>query len=756
MARFFRQPPARRPDFMLPAVMPQRPFSPLIAYGLPVLLTLVAFGLSLLFYPAIAPNPYLLFWGAVALSASLWGFRAGLLAAGLTMIIVEYFFYEPRYAIVFDATDVLRLTMFVGVALLISRLSASNQSATRRAQQQQEWFRITLSSIGDAVIATDTEGRISFINGVAETLTGWSAAEAVGTPIDKVFRIVNATTRQPRDNPLLEALKKGTIVGLANHTILIAKDGREIHISDSGAPIRDDRGQILGAVLVFRDVSEEREAARIGEMAEIVLNNVSEGFTIFDTDWRHVFVNPAAIRLTDAARGNNEPLVGQTIEEAFPALKESTLYRLLQQAALDRQPRFVEEHIEFYQRWYLYRIYPLSFGVAVFTEEITERKRAQLEAEEARAEAEAARRTLHNLFMEAPALIGILRGREGRVELFNPRFTQLWGNRNVLGKTMREAFHELEGQGWFEIMERVYNTGEPIIGTEQRADFDQNNDGKLETSYFNFVYQATRNSKGEVDGVAIYGVDVTNLVLARDKAQEADRLKLQFLGMISHELRTPLASIKGFSSTLLMEDVNFAPDQQREFTRVIDQEADKLTDLVEQLLDLSRMQAGTMTVHPQAAGIERVLDEARFQLDMLTQQHQLRIDLEPRLAYVMIDVQRIAQVLVNLVSNAAKFSPPNSEILVEVHRADQWVEVVVCDHGIGIPPEDRLQVFEAFRQVERKISGAKRGAGLGLAICRGIVEAHGGRIWIAENDAPGTKIVFTLPLATSTNADQTG
>jgi PAS domain S-box-containing protein len=749
MARFFGQPPARRLDFMLPAFKPQRPLSPLLAYGLPVLLTLVAFGLSLLFYPAIAPNPYLLFWGAVALSASLWGFRSGLLAAFLTMLVVEYYFYTPRYAIVFDVTDLLRLTMFVAVALIISRSAAREQNASRRAQQQQEWFRITLSSIGDAVIATDSTGHIIFINQVAETLTGWTSAEAMGKPIDTVFRIINETTRQPRGNPLLEALKKGTIVGLANHTLLLTKDGREMHISDSGAPIRDDSGQMLGAVLVFRDVSEERESARIGEMAEIVLNNVKEGFTIFDSDWHHVFVNPAALRLTEAARGNNEPLVGQTIEEAFPALKESNLYRLLQQAALDRQQRNVEEYIPFYERWYEYRIYPLSFGMAVFTEEITERKQAQLEAE-------AARLNLYNLFMEAPALIGILRGREGRVELFNPRFTQLWGNRDVLGKPMREAFHELEGQGWFEIMERVYNTGEPVIGTEQRADFDQNNDGKRETGYFNFVYQATRNSKGEVDGVAIYGVDVTDLVLARDKAQEADRLKLQFLGMISHELRTPLASIKGFSSTLLMEDVDFSPEQQREFTRVIDQEADKLTDLVEQLLDLSRMQAGTMTVQPQPAAIERVIDEARFQLDVLTQQHQLRIDLEPRLPYVMIDVQRIAQVLVNLVSNAAKFSPPSSEILVEAHRTDQWVEVVVCDHGIGIPPEDRLQVFEAFRQSERKISGAKRGAGLGLAICRGIVEAHGGRIWIAQNDAPGTKIVFTLPLATSTNADQTG
>ena len=123
--------------------------------------------------------------------------------------------------------------------------------ARRRAEEalrkQSEWLRITLSSIGDAVISTDAEGRVTFMNGVAETLTGWTQAEAAGRPLSEVFRIVNEHTRQPAQNPALHALRAGTVVGLANHTVLIAKNGAERPIDDSAAPIRDGAGPPVGA-----------------------------------------------------------------------------------------------------------------------------------------------------------------------------------------------------------------------------------------------------------------------------------------------------------------------------------------------------------------------------------------------------------------------------------------------------------------------------------------------------------------------------
>ncbi len=139
-------------------------------------------------------------------------------------------------------------------------------------RKQSEWLRITLASIGDAVISTDAEGRVTFMNGVAEALTGWPQAEALGRPLPDVFHIVNERTRQPVENPALRALREGTIVGLANHTVLIARDGTERPIDDSAAPMRDEAGATVGAVLVFRDVTERKRAeearARLAAIVE--------------------------------------------------------------------------------------------------------------------------------------------------------------------------------------------------------------------------------------------------------------------------------------------------------------------------------------------------------------------------------------------------------------------------------------------------------------------------------------------------------
>src|ERR1700741_878349 len=134
--------------------------------------------------------------------------------------------------------------------------------ARRRAEEalrkQSDWLRVTLASIGDAVISTDVEGRVTLMNRVAESLTGWTEAEALGRSLTDIFQILNEQSRQPVGNPALRALSAGTIIGLANHTILVAKDGTEWPIADSAAPIQNEQGEVVGAVLVFRDISESK------------------------------------------------------------------------------------------------------------------------------------------------------------------------------------------------------------------------------------------------------------------------------------------------------------------------------------------------------------------------------------------------------------------------------------------------------------------------------------------------------------------
>ena len=151
-----------------------------------------------------------------------------------------------------------RLVLFTALVLFTS----ARRTAERKLRDQRELLEVTLKSIGDAVIATDTEGQISFINPTAEALTGWKSSEIVGKRLDEIFRIVNETTRRTVESPFTAVVREGKIVGLANHTILMARDGAEIPIEDSGAPIRDENGSIVGVIIVFHDVSERRRTER--------------------------------------------------------------------------------------------------------------------------------------------------------------------------------------------------------------------------------------------------------------------------------------------------------------------------------------------------------------------------------------------------------------------------------------------------------------------------------------------------------------
>ena len=234
---------------------------------------------------------------------------------------------------------------------------------------------------------------------------------------------------------------------------------------------------------------------------------------------------------------------------------------------------------------------------------------------------------------------------------------------------------------------------------------------------------------------------------ARREAEEANKLKLKFLAMISHELRTPLTSIKGFATTLLATDVEWQPEDQHDFLETIDLEADKLTDLIEQLLDLSRLEAGTMRIMPQQVAWDDILSIAMAQLRALTVHHKLVLKQEPDLPLLKVDMIRIPQVITNLVSNAVKYSPTDSVITISASKlpTEPFIKVSIMDEGMGIPDAERNHVFEAFQQLEREKENTK-GAGLGLAICRGLLDAHGARIWVDDHVGPGTTISFTLPI----------
>ena len=235
-----------------------------IRYGFAALA--FAAGVGLAFVPVLSRAGGSLMFMVVLLGAWFGGLGPGLFSVALISLL----FLEDQVARGFpmEPADLMNLGLFVTFGALISQLIGALHAARRRTEESRGWLSAVLNSIGDAVIATDARGRVSFTNPVARDLTGWDQEEVGGKPLEDVFRIVSEETREPVEHPVARVLRDGTIVGLANHTLLIARDGAERPIADSAAPIRDEVGNIGGVVLVFRDVADHRrweEALRRSE-----------------------------------------------------------------------------------------------------------------------------------------------------------------------------------------------------------------------------------------------------------------------------------------------------------------------------------------------------------------------------------------------------------------------------------------------------------------------------------------------------------
>ena len=381
----------------------------------------------------------------------------------------------------------------------------ARRKAEEALRKQSDWLRVTLSSIGDAVITTDVEARVTFMNRVAESLTGWTQAEVMGCPLTDIFQILNEQSRQPVENPALRTLGAGAIVGLANHTLLIAKDGVERPIDDTAAPIRNEQGEVVGVVLVFRDISE--------------------------------------------------------------------------------------------------------------------RKRMELERER-------------------------------------------------------------------------------LLATAQAA---------------------------------------------QKEAEQANRLKDEFLATASHELRTPLTAVVGWSRMLRTGKLD--AENSARALESIERNATLQTKLIDDLLDVSRIITGKLTLDRRPIEIAHVVSDAVNTIRPAADAKHITIEtsFDTEAGPVLGDVNRLQQVVWNLLSNAVKFTPKDGRIEVALQRVNSEVEVSVGDSGEGISSEFLPYVFDRFSQGDGKTTRSHSGLGLGLAIVRQLVELHGGTVK-AHSDGPGLGATFKLRL----------
>ncbi len=517
-----------------------------------------------------------------------------------------------------------------GLVLISVADLTPQESAQREVERQRQWFATTLSSIGDAVIATDTHARVTFMNPSAERLTGWSLGDARGRDLIEVFHIVNEDTRALVESPVTKALRDGHVVGLANHTVLIARDGKEHPIDDSAAPIRDPSGEVLGVVLVFHDITERHAADQIQARLVEIVESSDDAIAAKDLQGNITAWNKGAQRL-----------FGYTAEEALG--KSITL--IIPPDRWDEEKKVLEK---------------------------------------------------------------IRQGE--RIDHF---------------ETVRQC-----------------------------------KDGSLVD--ISLTVSPLRNRKGEIIGASKIARDITerkriqrqlqthlmNEQALRLEAENANRSKDLFLATLSHELRTPLNAIVGWMS--ILRSPQRTPEDLEEGLDVIERNTRIQMQLIEEVLDISRIVSGKLTLNIQPCDFENTIRAALDSVRPAAAARDIALDvvIDPLAKAGACDPARLQQIVWNLLSNAVKFTPKGGRVSVTLSRHESRTRIVVQDTGIGLSAEFLPYVFQRFRQADSSTRRRFGGLGLGLSIVKQLVELHGGTVQAqSAGENQGSTFIVELPIA---------
>jgi signal transduction histidine kinase len=384
--------------------------------------------------------------------------------------------------------------------------------------------------------------------------------------------------------------------------------------------------------------------------------------------------------------------------------------------------------------------------------ELITRVEAQLLRADVEAIEQSHNRRLTTIFQHAPVAIAILKGPEHVFEFANDSYLEVAGRTAVVGRTIREVFPEIEGQGIYELLDSVYSTGMPFMADSRRVQMRRRGGDALEDVYFKFVYQPMPGPSGEIEGIAVVATEVTELANARRDAEAANRAKDEFLAMLGHELRNPLAPIL---TALQLMSLREGADATSKPRAVIDRQVRHLMRLVDDLLDVSRIARGKIDLSRETAELARVVAQAVEMASPLLEErgHTLVLRVPREGLAVTGDVVRLSQVVQNLLTNAAKYTEPGGRIEIDARHDDGSIELRVKDSGVGIPADLLPNVFDLFVQNRQTRDRSQGGLGLGLTLVRTLVELHGGTVEArSDGEGCGSEFVVRLPAAAPMSA----
>jgi len=698
--------------------------------------------------------PLVTLYGAVAAAAWLSGYRVAIAACLVGYVACSLLFIDPRGRIDLDnAREVVGLAAYLFTCALIIGLGEAMQRAQRRAVEGREVLRVTLRSIGDAVITTDLAGRVSSMNDAAQSLTGWTVADARGQPLDRVFHIVNEDSRQIVASPAMRALRDGVVVGLANHTLLVRKDGSECPIDDSAAPIRDENGQVSGCVLIFRDVSVQRrlDQSRTGQLitarllAAIVESSddaiISKTLQGTIQSW-----NAAAERVFGHRA---ETAIGQHISLVIPPERIAEEDRIIERLKLG-------ERIEHFE---------------------TERLRA--DGQRIRVSL-----TISPIRNDAGEVVGASKvardvTRQRLAEAEREKFVTL-----VENSTDFVAMFDLQGMPFFVNRAGLLKVGLDDVDAARRtplAEFFfpedrrrildaflpsvlQRGHGEIEVRFRNFATEQARwmafkvltlkDKAGQSIALATVSQDVTerkhledNLRRLASDLSEADRRKDEFLATLAHELRNPLAPLSNMLAVMQRAEGDAGVMQRARDT--MQRQLGQLVRLVDDLLDLNRITHNRLELRPGPVELSTVIRQAIEASQPLIEAagHQLHVTMPAEPIHLRADPARLTQVFANLLNNSIKYTRHGGTIELAAQREGDQVRVSVKDSGIGIPRDKLERIFDMFTQVRRPIEQPQEGLGIGLTLVKRLLQMHGGSIEArSDGEERGSEFVVRLPV----------
>jgi PAS domain S-box-containing protein len=594
-----------------------------------------ALALTHLLRPYTSETVFLVpFMAAVVLGTWFGGLAPGLVTVGVSFLVNQYYFGPPSHTWEVSSGSLIRLFIFAVVGVFVVLLLESRNRAVLQREEQRRWLHVTMASAGDGLVVTDAAGSVAFLNPIAERITGWTAAEARGRLLRDILHIVNETTGERVPDPVGKVLATGAVVGLANHTVLQTRDGRQVPIDDSAAPVVGPDGEIRGVVLLFRDVSERRGIERrLAEQADglrqraALVEQALDPIFARGLDRRIVFWNKAS-----------ETLYGWTAEEAVGQNAHELLRTEFPQSVEAVENRLIL--------------------TGVWDGEI-----------------------VHTC-------------RDGR---------------RIVEESRHVLVHDDEGRG--------------------RIILEMNRD-----------ITARRRAEDERER-------------ALREAREANRLKDEFLTTLSHELRTPLNAILGWSQILLQASID--EETTRRALRTIARNAEAQSQLIADVLDVSRIVSGKLRITVQRVDVARLSAESLDSVRPAAEGKgiELRQDIAPESLWLRADPDRLQQILWNLLTNAIKFTPPGGTVTLRVAAGDSTVRISVVDTGVGITADFLPRVFERFSQRDSSTTRVHGGLGLGLAIVRHLAEAHGGTVW-AESEGENLGATFTVALPVQPEQEQ--